>query len=56
MELHENLGVLHFLPADVFGNGEILHPNQGVFHWGSDWSQEDTEQIQTSEDSCHAGS
>jgi lipopolysaccharide transport system ATP-binding protein len=40
IEIHESLGMFHFLPADVFGNGEILHVGQGFFHWKSEWSQD----------------
>jgi hypothetical protein len=54
--MHENLGVLHCLLADVFGNGEMLLPHQGFFHWRADWSQEDNEPLPISEVSCHAGS
>ncbi len=40
IEVHEGLGVLHVMPADVFGNGSILLANQGLFFWRSDWSLE----------------
>jgi len=40
IEVHEGIGVLHVLPADVFGNGLILAGNQGFFYWKSDWSLE----------------
>jgi lipopolysaccharide transport system ATP-binding protein len=40
IEVHEGLGVLNVLPADVFGNSSILSGNQGIFYWKSDWSFE----------------
>jgi hypothetical protein len=40
VEVHEGLGVLHVLPADVFGNGLILSGQQGYFYWRSDWALE----------------
>ena len=56
LEVHESLGLIHVVPADVLGHGSILTASQGFFVWRSDWSQQDSEQVQTSEVSCHAES
>jgi len=40
IEVHEGLGVLHVLPADVFGNGSILSGQQGLIYWNSAWGED----------------
>ncbi len=40
IEVHEGLGVLQVLPADVFGNGSILSGQQGLIYWKSAWSED----------------
>jgi len=40
IEIHQSLGVLQVLQADIFGNGMLLHGSHGFFFWRSDWRTE----------------
>ena len=40
IEIHQTLGVLQVLQADIFGTGMLLSASQGFFFWRSDWRTE----------------
>jgi len=40
IEIHQTLGVLQVLQADIFGTGMLLSGSQGFFFWRSDWRTE----------------
>ena len=44
IEVYENFGMLHVLPADVFEVGLFPSQGQGLIYWKSEWSREEVEE------------